>query len=156
MSAVSSEGGQDFDLNLAPIIDCFTVLITYLLVSASFISLTALDVGVAAAGQAADQPAAQPKTPPFNMMIQLTAQKVINLKISGGPKNIDLTIPVLPAGGAAWNRVGLDAQVHRALRTFPGIQEATLMADSAVVYKDVVHVVEDLKKIIPKVFLSGT
>ena len=39
-------GETDFELNLASIIDCFTVLITYLLVSASFISLGILDVSV--------------------------------------------------------------------------------------------------------------
>ena len=46
---VSGSGGKkdsDFELNLASIIDCFTVLITYLLVTASFITLGILDVTV--------------------------------------------------------------------------------------------------------------
>ena len=34
MTSGSESGGQDFDLNLAPIIDCFTVLITFMLVHA--------------------------------------------------------------------------------------------------------------------------
>src|ERR1700722_16150519 len=39
----------DFELNIASVIDCFTVLIVYLLLSASFITLGVLDVQVAAA-----------------------------------------------------------------------------------------------------------
>src|SRR3954465_141066 len=101
MSAIQGDGGQDFDLNLAPIIDCFTVLITYLLVSASFISLTALDVGVAAAGQA-DPNAVQPKTIPFNLSVQLAESRAIALKITGGPKSIDVTVPV-PATAGSWD-----------------------------------------------------
>jgi biopolymer transport protein ExbD len=31
--------GQEVELNITPIIDCFTVLITFLLASASFLSL---------------------------------------------------------------------------------------------------------------------
>ena len=51
MSAGNFEGsgGQDFELNLASLIDCFTVLITFLLASASFLSVGILDAGVAAA-----------------------------------------------------------------------------------------------------------
>ena len=37
----------DFDLNLAPIIDCFTVLITFLLISASYISINIIEASVA-------------------------------------------------------------------------------------------------------------
>ena len=44
---------KDFDLNLAPIIDCMTVLITFMLASASFLSIGILDAGVAAAGATA-------------------------------------------------------------------------------------------------------
>ena len=40
MSAnLGSSSGQEVDLNITPIIDCFTVLITFLLASASFLSI---------------------------------------------------------------------------------------------------------------------
>src|SRR5437588_4073509 len=42
--------GQDFDLNLAPIIDCLTVLIAFVLISASYLSVGILEAGVAASG----------------------------------------------------------------------------------------------------------
>ena len=78
MSAGSGgNSNQDFDLNLAPIIDCFTVLITYLLVSASFISLNSLDVGIAATGDTAA--AANPSTPPLALTAELKDMKMLEL-----------------------------------------------------------------------------
>jgi biopolymer transport protein ExbD len=43
----SKGASQDFDLNLAPIIDCITVLIAFILISTSFISIGLLDAGIA-------------------------------------------------------------------------------------------------------------
>jgi biopolymer transport protein ExbD len=37
----------DFELNLAPIIDCLVVLITFTLISASFLSVAVFDYGAA-------------------------------------------------------------------------------------------------------------
>jgi biopolymer transport protein ExbD len=152
MSAIQTEGGQDFDLNLAPIIDCFTVLITYLLVSASFISLTALDVGVAAQGQA--DPSTAPTTPPYNLMIELTATHALNFKLTGGPRNVNLALPVASAGGQ-WNLAAIERQAQRLASTYPDLKEATLSSDPSIVYKDVVHIVELLKKFFGKVYISG-
>jgi biopolymer transport protein ExbD len=152
MSAIQSEGGQDFDLNLAPIIDCFTVLITYLLVSASFISLTALDVGVAAQGQA--DPSAAPITPPYNLMIELAPNHTVNFKLTGGPRNVDLTLPV-PATGGQWNLEKVARQAQSLISTYPDLKEGTLSADPSILYKDVVHIVELLKKTFGKVYLAG-
>ncbi|NDF14013.1 hypothetical protein EB061_01655 [bacterium] len=40
MSAGGGGGEGDVELNIAPIVDCFTVLIAYMLVSMSFIQLS--------------------------------------------------------------------------------------------------------------------
>ena len=47
---------NDIELNLAPIIDCFTVLITYLLLSASFLSLSVLDITIPLDAVASSEP----------------------------------------------------------------------------------------------------
>lgn len=152
MSAVQGEGGQDFDLNLAPIIDCFTVLITYLLVSASFISLTALDVGVAAAGQA--DPGAAPKTPPYSLMIELAAQQVVTFKLTGGPGNVNLAFPV-PATRNGWDIGGLEKEAAKLVKQYPDLKEATMQTDPVIIYRDVVKIVEALKRSLGKVYLAG-
>src|SRR5947208_300860 len=73
---------QDFELNIASVIDCFTVLITYLLVSASFISISALDIDVAGVG---DAPQSEP--PPVSIAVQLEDNRSLTIKITGAEKN---------------------------------------------------------------------
>jgi biopolymer transport protein ExbD len=117
MSAIQSDNGQDFDLNLAPIIDCFTVLITYLLVSASFISLVVLDVGVAAVGPAdSGKPVA---IPPYNLMVELDAKRTVTLKVTGGPTNLDLKIPVLATASQDWDTEAVKREISGLEKKYP-------------------------------------
>src|SRR5580698_2220639 len=83
MSAGAGDSGQDVELNLAPIIDCFTVLITYLLVTASFLSLAALDVGVSATGTGTPPPA-DSAPPPMVMSLEAMANGDIKINVRGG------------------------------------------------------------------------
>jgi biopolymer transport protein ExbD len=64
-----SGSSGEVDLNLAPILDCLTVLVAFLLASASFLSLSALETGVAAASpeRAAEQ------EPPTALFARLAA-----------------------------------------------------------------------------------
>src|ERR1700761_7357159 len=82
-----SEGGgsrgsqsQDFELNLASIIDCFTVLIAFMLASTAFISIGILDAGVAAAGATATD---NSPPPPINISLELGKDKGVALKVTG-------------------------------------------------------------------------
>src|SRR4051812_14599722 len=97
MSAISSGSGQDIDLNIAPIIDCFTVLITYLLVSASFLSLAVLEVGVAASGDMAPpvEVPLKPVDPPLSLSVMMKQQGGFEVKLTGGEKNLNLVIPIV-------------------------------------------------------------
>ena len=102
MSASVGEGsGQDVDLNLAPIIDCFTVLITYLLVTASFLTLSSVDVSVSATGTGAP-PQASTGPPPMSMSIELKAGS--SLPLNHSTTSAGACATVLPAAGVAWSR----------------------------------------------------
>src|SRR6187551_2381865 len=76
------EGEQDFELNIASVIDCFTVLITYLLVSASFISISALDIDLTGVG---DAPRSEP--PPVSIAVELDSKHSLHVKITGKEKD---------------------------------------------------------------------
>ena len=66
----SSGSNGEVELNLAPILDCLTVLVAFLLASASFLSLTALETGIAAqSSEAAPQEQA-----PTLLYVRLTSQ----------------------------------------------------------------------------------
>lgn len=152
MTVGGGENSGDVDLNLAPIIDCFTVLITYLLVSASFLSLTAFDVGVAASGQAA--PGAVAKDPPLTLAIELDANKQLGIKLSGGKQNVNLALSIAPIAGV-WDLKTLVDKLEDLKRKWPELSEASITAESSVKYKDVVKLIEALKKAMPKLYLAG-
>ncbi len=152
-----SEGGsgsQDFELNLAPIIDCFTVLITYLLVTASFIALNAIEVGVSANGEAPAEAQAPTETP-LNMEVLLAADRNVTIKLTGGPQNLDMSIPVAPLPAADWNIEEIVARIADIKGRYPALAEASVAAEPTVKYKELIKVIESLKKQLPKLFLAG-
>ena len=154
MSGPVGEGGQDVDLNLAPIIDCFTVLITYLLVTASFLTLSAVDVSVSASGTGAPPPAAADnKPPPWAMSIELKETYEMEILVKGGPKSEKFTY-VIPGGGA-WNFDQLNQRLRSIQKQWPSLTEASVTAHPTVIYKDIVNVLHEIQATLPKVYISG-
>ena len=157
MSAGGGGGEGDVELNLAPIIDCFTVLIAYLLVSMSFISLAIFEAGVAATGPA---PASevQPEVPPevpLTFAIAISEGNKIEMKLSGGKENVNLTFPIEPKGAAA-DYEAIDKKIEELKVTYPTLKEANISAEPTIRYKAIVKVVEAVKKALPKVFLASS
>lgn len=152
MSAgVPAEGGegQDFELNLAPIIDCFTVLITYMLVSASFITLDMLDVSVATTSDApADQ---QPQEPPMSLSIELTQKFDLNVKLSG--KKVESLTFVSKTDKEFDNDRLLDA-LRKVKKKWSNITDVNVKAEPGVQYKYLVRLIENVKTEMPKVTLG--
>src|SRR5215210_1780969 len=115
MSAGVSSGGnsQDVELNLASIIDCFTVLIAFMLASASFLSIGILDAGVAAAGTTS----AGGEPPAVNITIELTKEQAFQFKVSG-KASFSRTIP---AKGRDYDYEALAAQLAQAKTQWPSV-----------------------------------
>jgi biopolymer transport protein ExbD len=153
MNVSSGEGGkggsnsQDFDLNLAPIIDCFTVLITFMLVSASFLSIGILDAGAGAAGQTA----ANSTPPAVVVQLQLDTQFGMEIQLSG--KSSD-KIKVPPAQGE-WDYSGLERELTQIKNKWPQVDSIILSAANDVEYLQIIKVMEKLRKWIPSVLLGG-
>lgn len=155
MSAgVEGGSGQDVDLNLAPIIDCFTVLITYLLITASFINLAAMDVGVSATGSAA--PSDQPMgPPPMIMTLQLTEAGRLVMNVSGGKLKTDVVVNIEPLAEGGWNLTELAGRLQQVREKWPEIKDVSVSAEPTVKYKDIVNVINETQRSLPKVFISG-
>ena len=157
--SVSLEGStQDVELNLAPIIDCFTVLITYLLVTASFLTLTALDVGVSANNPTNlnTPPPPPPKEPPMTMTVDLTALGEVKIKVSGGtlPKDFESTIKASSIAGT-WDADQLEKSLTQIKTNWSNLTEASVSAEAAVKYKEIVNLINQIQKSLPKVYISG-
>jgi biopolymer transport protein ExbD len=157
MSAGGGGGEGDVELNLAPIVDCFTVLIAYLLVSMSFISLSIFDAGLTASGpppEAEVQPAVPPDVP-LNFSVELSATNRLEMKLTGGKQNINQVIDL----EAVKNEVDLDGmknKIGELLTSFPDLKEANISADPTVRYKSIVKIIEAVKTKLPKVFLASS
>lgn len=138
----------DFDLNITPIIDAFTVLIAFMLASASFLSIGILDAGIAAGGAEAT-PNTEP--PPVTIQITLQPDRSIRFEVSG-KENSKYSVP---ANDGGWN-LGESAKRLEALKAkWPTVNALTLTAENTVEYKDVVTVMESTRKSHPNVLLGG-
>ena len=155
MSAGAPSGdddtGQDFDLNLAPIIDCFTVLITYMLVSAAFIQLDMLNVSVAATSDAPPPPSTQPLEPPMTLSMELKAGHIAALKV-GGKETLE--IAVLADAGGNWDYAKMTDQLKIVQGKWPAIKDVSVKAEAAIEYKEIVRVLEHMPKDGLKIFLG--
>lgn len=155
MSAGGGESGQDVELNLAPIIDCFTVLITYLLVTASFISLAALDVGVSATGTSSAPAPVPSGPPPMVMTLEMQSNGFIEIKVKGGESASEYVFHVPPNAAGERNEDELLAKLNEVQTRWPELKEASVSAEPAVIYKDMVKVIRKIQETMPKVYISG-
>jgi biopolymer transport protein ExbD len=156
MSAGPVEGGSDVELNLAPIIDCFTVLITYLLVTASFLSLAALDVGVSASGAGTPPPAKVDNTPPpMVMSLEAMANGDVKVNVRGGVSGREYPYVITNLGGQR-DPDRLLAKLEEIKKKWPTISDASISAEPAVIYKDLVQVIKKVQEAMPKVLISSS
>lgn len=134
------EGPLDFDLNLAPIIDCFTVLITFMLASASFISISIFDAGFTPAEAQGD-----PSPPPITVSLDLKKNGTLQV-VTKGQLN-------------STNTFANPEQAAEALRQlkekYPGVESMTITADSEVEYEAIVQAMEKTRKYMPGMVLGG-
>lgn len=146
MSASFGQGGgpgqsQDFDLNIAPIIDCFTVLITFLLVSAAFLSVGFFDAGISAAGATAKSE----KPPSVTYTLEVQPGNVLKLGVTGRETR-NLTLK---------DSEELTTQLKSLKAKYPDVASLTLSADNKVTYSEVILIMERVRKVLPNVLLGG-
>ena len=140
---------QDFELNLASIIDCFTVLITYLLVSASFISLASLDVTVAAI--ASDAPAESEKPPALTVTVFLKQDFKIAIYTEGKERN---TV-IVPAKDGYFDYDSVTPHLEGIKERHATLDSAMVTADDKVPYSRVIGMIDTVRKTLPKVAMSA-
>jgi biopolymer transport protein ExbD len=145
----SEKGEMDFELNIASIIDCFTVLITYLLVSASFISLGVLDVTVAVPAMAQES-APNNEPPKLTVNIELATGEQLVVRTTGAETK-DYPIP---ARNGAWDFEAMTGYLKELKGRYPAFDSAMVSADDRIEYKDVVKTVQAARETLPNVALG--
>lgn len=151
MSAGASEGSgedQDFELNLAPIIDCFTVLITYMLATASFISIDTLNVSV---NSISDQPIEQPLEPQQSLTLQVNFNHELIIDVLGKETS---HVVLAPGSDGTPDVNRLKESLAQVKEKWPELKEVSVKAEPGVPYRQIVKVIENTKPLIGKVFLG--
>jgi biopolymer transport protein ExbD len=151
---MSAGGGsnQDFELNIASIIDCFTVLITYILVSASFISLGVLTVTVASVSEAST-PEPEIIEPEAHLSVLIQSDQSLTLQIESQDvtQNAIITIPIK---NGQKDLDALSEQLSEMKERFH-LDNVLVSGADDVAYKHLVAVVAQVEKILPHVALSA-
>ena len=144
--------GQDFELNLAPIIDCFTFIIVFLLTSASFVSVGVLDVNMASPLEdAAVAATSDNQTPDVTLRVREPGFITIEIKPL---KGVMETMEFPPEGGAL-PIAAVTAQLQKLKETSPELSGATILASDGIKYKDLVHTVESVRAVLPGVSIGN-
>ena len=140
-------GSQEFELNLAPIIDCMTVLIAFVLVGASYLSVGVLEAGTATAGavQSVEDPSS------VQLTIELKNDKSIIVNLSGRENR---SHRILPRGDKR-NYDALTDRLAIVKGEWPALKQVVVSADNTVDYREVVKSMEITRKAVPNVLLGG-
>src|ERR1700735_826469 len=115
-SKATHSADQDFELNIASIIDCFTVLITYMLISASFISLGVLDVTDLTPRASGDIT----PDPQVSLVLEVMKDHDVLLKLNGG-QSASVTVP---AKDGEVDRDAMSVQLDQIKQKYPALEAA--------------------------------
>lgn len=138
---------QDIDLNITPIIDCFVVLIAFVMLSSTFSSIGSLNVGMDAGGaKAASRPQAA-----VQASVQIGEQGSLTLRVSGKEKSETL----LKAVDGTRNYEELGRQIEAIKSRFPDLESVTLVAGNSTDYNAVIETMDSLRKSVKSVRLGG-
>ncbi len=133
----------DFELNLAPIIDCFTVLVTFMLASSSFISIAWMEAqlpGATASAEAASTPVL--------LTVHLEAE---GMRI--GVKGRASMSSRIEGRDIASDRIESELKTLNA--SFPKVDGLVLTADPAVEYERLVSTFSTAQKVVPNIAMGG-
>ena len=145
------EAELDMELNIAPIIDCFIVVIAFLLVSASFITIGAIDAGSAGASPTdISSVTTEAKRESIELAVQMKTNRALIVTLSGDKND---KFEIISAKGA-FDLGSLAEKLGEIKKSFPSLDSANLNADDGVLYQDVIRTLEGVRGHIPNVYLD--
>jgi biopolymer transport protein TolR len=142
------KGKLEFELNIVPVIDCLTILVTFMLAAGVYYSIAMLDIRLSAGGKEKDLAA---KEPAVSIGLDLHTDQSVTLKLSGRESR-SLAIPGKD-GHVDTRTIGRELASVR--ERFTDVKSATLTSSKEASYQDMVSVLDVLRKSHPDVLLGG-
>ncbi len=137
----------DFELNIVPIIDCFTILVTFMLAAGVYISITALEVGVSGEKAAITET----KKDGIEITVRMLQNKSIRFEVSGEASRKQTFQSVQ----GSWNYEGLATELKATLDSHQNQKSLTLIAHPEISYQEVIKAMEISKRTHPEMLLGG-
>jgi biopolymer transport protein ExbD len=125
----------DPELNIIPMIDIFTVLVTFLLMTAVFSRIVVLNLGLPVASST--QQLEQLQDLKLEVIVHSTSIEVAD-QVSG-------KLAELPSVGGAYDLKGLSEYLQRVKARFPDKTQATVLLQSDTPYDTLVQVMDTLR-----------
>lgn len=133
-----SRGRQkNIELNLVPVIDLMSVLITFLLITAVWTQVSMIQIGSSMYGKKTDtQP--QPTPPPHADVVLK-----VDVKEGGYVLTVGRQIISLPMVNAQFDDAGLVAQLQRVKQLYPEKVDAILSVGDAIAYEKMIKAMDN-------------
>ena len=131
----------DFEVNLIPFIDLLSTCICFLLLTAVWINVGALNVKQAVGGQAGPEAAKKP-----TMWVQLTGEGQLSLDVRDSRVPANLAKVSIPAKDGKPNLIDLAAVMGQIKQAEPTLNTALIQPQAASVYEDIIALMDQFKK----------
>lgn len=151
----AKEVDQNFELNLAPIIDCLVVLITFTLASASFVAIAVMDAGYSP-DSFSNQVQQQGSLSDPTISVNLQDGKNLVIEVVG-KENLKRTIsPITTSDGALnWNLPALKIELEQLSDKYGDKLDLSLLSLDTIEYEQVIIVMDQVRQTFPSVLLGG-
>jgi biopolymer transport protein ExbD len=149
MMIPSDNNKLNLEVNIVPIIDCFTVLITFLLISVSFLSLGYFQVRpqIVSTNQKNYESPLE-----IYAEIMLMDENQINVNLVNG-SNTHLVY--ISSQNSNWDHSKLEKTLINFKEQFPQLNQVSIQAVSTVHYEDLIAVLEKIEPLKVSVLLGG-
>ncbi len=131
----------DFEVNLIPFIDLLSTCICFLLLTAVWINVGALNVKQAVGGQASEDATKKP-----TLWVQMAGEGEISLDVRDAQVPRELTKLVIPGKEGLPNFEGLAEVVGRIKQSEPALTTALIQPQAVSVYEDIIELMDQFKK----------
>lgn len=137
----------DFEVNIVPIIDCFTILITFMLAAGVYVSIGILDVGISQEG---GQVQVQ-NDPDVSIAVELLPGREILLKVTG-KESRESSIRMRDG---KWDFDSLGEALAALKKKWSKVNSVMVEADPEIAYQDIIQAMEFAKRSHSEVLLGG-
>ena len=139
------------DLEMTPIMNLFLILVPFLLVTASFVSINILEMSLPQLNQR-NSVTQQPTELPKQSVLSTLVIREDGFEL----KSPTLNFPFLKKAEAGYDYNALIVQLRQVKEKFPGAQDVVIAPEDQIKYETVIHVMDRCRESgFPNISISG-